>query len=95
MNDWLVHMAVDDPNVLHDAGAAAELSRREAARAAELARDGALIRVWRDTGRWASWSLWRAETATQLHALVSSLPAWRHARVTVHPLAAHPNDPGA
>lgn len=92
--EWLVHLEVVDADVLRDPEAARALAAREASRAAELVATGLLRRVWRDTGRWASWSLWDAPDATAFHAAVASLPAWRHCRVTVHPLAGHPNDPG-
>ena len=64
----------------------------EAARAEELFSAGALRRLWRIPGAWANWGLWEAADATELHALLSSLPLWRWLEVDVHPLASHPFD---
>ncbi len=65
----------------------------EAARAAELAADGVLKRLWRVPGRRANWGLWEATDATALHDALASLPLFPWLDVTVHPLAEHPNDP--
>lgn len=70
-----------------------ELHAAETQRAGELAAGGNLIRVWRIPGRRANRSLWRAQSATDLHAMVSSLPLWPWMDVHVVPLAEHPNDP--
>ena len=77
-------------------GDARELERLTAAervRAAELAREGRIRRLWRIPGRRANWGLWEAPTATVLHDAISSLPLFRWLAVDVHPLAAHPSDP--
>lgn len=79
-------------------GDPAEKGRRikaEAARARELAEQGIIRRVWRIPGRWANWGLWEAPDATVIHDAITSLPMWPYLDVEVHPLAAHPNDPGA
>jgi muconolactone D-isomerase len=76
---------------------AAELDRlksAEARQAAALAAAGTLKRIWRVPGRRANWGLWQAPDATELHAALESLPMWPWMDVTVHPLAAHGNDPG-
>lgn len=59
----------------------------------ELARAGALRRLWRIPGRWANWSLYEVEDATALHAALTSLPLYPWMDIEVHALAEHPNDP--
>ena len=75
-----------------------EKARRVAAehtRSLELAEQGIIKRVWRIPGQWANWGLWEAPDATAIHQAVTSLPMWPYLAVQVHPLADHPNDPGA
>jgi muconolactone D-isomerase len=72
-----------------------ELRAAEAARAKELATAGVLRRLWRIPGRRANWGVWAAANADELHAALSSLPLFPYMDIVVHPLAAHPNDPGA
>ncbi|MER5493186.1 muconolactone Delta-isomerase family protein [Streptomyces sp. NPDC002490] len=69
------------------------VSTAERRRAAELAEAGHLVRMWRVPGRTENWGLWRAADATELHAIISSLPVWPWMDVTVHALAQHPVDP--
>lgn len=79
-------------------GDEAEKQRRitaEGVRARELAAEGIIKRVWRIPGQWANWGIWEAPDATTVHDAVTSLPMWPYLDVEVHPLAAHPNDPGA
>ncbi|MGH7069480.1 MAG: muconolactone Delta-isomerase [Acetobacteraceae bacterium] len=75
------------------ADAVEDLRRRERARARELADQGHLLRMWRTPGRRANWGLWAAENATQLHAILESLPYWPYMEIAVHPLARHVVDP--
>ncbi len=70
-----------------------EVFARELARGQELARVGALRRLWRVPGRWANWSLYDVEDATALHAALASLPLYPWMDIEVHALAEHPNDP--
>lgn len=70
-----------------------DLLRRERERAAELASEGHLVRMWRVPGRRANWGLWRAADATELHVFLESLPYWPYMDIAVHPLARHPVDP--
>ena len=90
--EYLVHIVIDWPadgdRERRDALFAAELERGR-----ELACAGVMKRLWRVPGQWANWGLWEAEDATALHAALTSLPLWPWMRVTVHPLARHPNDP--
>jgi len=77
-----------------------EISDREnaeAAATATLADQGHLVRVWRSGAQGESTiiGLYRADSEAQLDVLLGALPLadWMH--VTVTPLEAHPNDPGA
>jgi muconolactone delta-isomerase len=67
---------------------------REAARARELAAQGHLLRLWRLAGEGRSLGLWRAQDATEMRAILKSLPldAWMTVQTT--PLTPHPSDPG-
>jgi muconolactone delta-isomerase len=70
--------------------------RAESAAAAELADEGHLVRLWRrpraGDGATAV-GLYRADSEAQLDALLADLPLADWLRVTVTPLASHPNDP--
>jgi muconolactone delta-isomerase len=71
--------------------------RAEAEAAAGLADAGHLVRLWRTApsdGGAASLGLYRADGEAQLDGLLAALPLYDWMRVTVTPLAAHPNDPG-
>lgn len=72
----------------------AQVTADERAHAAELIRQGHLVRMWRVPCRFENWGLWRADSATQLHQIISELPAFPWMRdVAVLPLAKHPVDP--
>ena len=90
--EWLINMTVRPPAGTSEEEIAAR-SQAEADAVALLAKSGSVLRVWRIPGQWANWSLWTFPDATSLHAALSSLPLWPWAEITVHPLAAHPNDP--
>ncbi|MEV0460822.1 muconolactone Delta-isomerase family protein [Catellatospora methionotrophica] len=75
----------------------ADMRRREAVRAAELVKQGNLLRLWRPPlapGEWRTWGLFRADDTAELETVLASMPlrAWRTEDVT--PLTPHPNDPG-
>jgi muconolactone D-isomerase len=67
-----------------------ELLEAEAERGRDLLASGTLLRIWRVPGRLANISLYDAADATELHALLSSLPLWPWMDVHVEPLATHP-----
>jgi muconolactone D-isomerase len=74
-----------------------DMRARESARAAELAAQGHLLRLWRPPlapGEWRTLGLFAAGDGTELESVLASMPlrAWRTDVVT--PLAKHPNDPG-
>jgi muconolactone D-isomerase len=70
------------------------LREQERTRAAELARAGILLRLWRIPGQRANWGIWNAKGASELNEALASLPLFPYMKITVHPLAVHPNDPG-
>ena len=68
----------------------------EASAAAKLAENGHLLRVWKPLvanadGR--ALGLYRAESETEMNSLLQALPLYDWMRITVTPLAPHPNDP--
>lgn len=91
--EFLVAIEIRLPEAMPD-DERTRLVAAEAARAAELAAEGTLLRVWRVPGRRANRGLWEAPDATALHAALTSLPLWPYLEIEVQPLAAHPSDPG-
>ena len=95
--EFLVDMRTTVPDGTTDAEVAA-MRAREAARAAELAAEGTLLRLWRpplQPGEWRTWGLFRADDDAALNDALTSMPlhVWRLDTVT--PLSPHPSDPGA
>jgi muconolactone D-isomerase len=90
--EFLVHIEVRWP-ADGDPDAHARLVEAERARARELAAAGTIRRLWRVPGRRANYGLWSADTATELHAAISSLPFFPWLDVEVIALAEHPSDP--
>ena len=73
-----------------------ELRSAEAVRAADLAKAGHLVRLWRPPlgpGEWRSIGLFRAADEAQLREILASLPLHIWMQVTITPLNPHPNDP--
>jgi muconolactone D-isomerase len=87
--EFLVTIHVNVPPDMPDAQRR-ELVAAEAVRGRELMEQGALVRIWRVPGRWANISLYRCRDATELHALVTSLPMSPWFEVSVEALATHP-----
>jgi muconolactone D-isomerase len=73
----------------------ADIVAREAERGRELKDAGTIVRIWRVPGRRANVGVWSAATADELHAALTSLPAfpWIDAHVTA--LATHNLEAGA
>jgi len=94
MTEYLVHIEVRWPADGDDARRH-RLIDAERERAAELAAEGVIVRLWRVPGRWANYGIWSARSATELHEAISSLPFYPWLDVSVEALAAHPSDPGA
>jgi len=78
---------------------ASELKDREDAEAeaaAMLVAEGHLVRVWKlpaESGETQTLGLYRADSETELDGLLRALPLYEWMRVSVTPLAPHPNDP--
>jgi muconolactone D-isomerase len=89
--EFLVHMEVS--GIQAESEAETALREKEVIRAHELAAAGILIRLWRVPGRRENWGIWSAESADRLHDALTSLPLFPFLRITVYPLASHPNDP--
>lgn len=66
-----------------------DVMAREHARGTELRAAGTIKRIWRIPGRRANVGIWEAPGTDELHAAITSLPAfpWIDARVTA--LATH------
>jgi muconolactone D-isomerase len=87
--EFLVDIAVRIPHDLpaaeRDALIAAERERGRA-----LVAGGVIRHIWRIPGALRNVSVWSAADATELHALLGSLPSYPYAEIAVTALAAHP-----
>ena len=90
--EFLVNIKFEWPESISDERRQ-ELREKEVKMAGELAAKGHLVRMWRVVGRRENWGLWRAKDATEMHAILSSLPIWPYMNVTVQGMAVHPVDP--
>jgi muconolactone D-isomerase len=95
--EYLVSMTTHVPEGTPDQ-AVADVRAREAARSAELAAQGHLLRLWRPPlrpGEWRTLGLFAAADDDELERVLASMPlrVWRTDEVT--PLTPHPNDPGS
>jgi muconolactone D-isomerase len=73
-----------------------ELRSAEAVRAADLAKAGHLVRLWRPPlgpGEWRSIGLFRAADEAELREVLASLPLHIWMKVAITLLNPHPNDP--
>ncbi len=69
----------------------------EAVRAAELAKAGHLVRLWRPPlgpGEWRSIGLFSANDEAEIQQILTSLPLHVWMKVNITALSPHPNDPG-
>jgi muconolactone D-isomerase len=93
--EFLVEFEIEIPAGTPDAEVE-QRQRAESAAAAKLAEDGNLVRLWRrplvGDGTTAI-GLYRAFSQAQLDDLLAALPLADWLRITVTPLAGHPNDP--
>ena len=93
--EFLVEFEITVP----DGTTESEVEDREAAEAgaaAKLVEDGHLVRVWKlpaGSGETPVLGLYRADSETELDGLLRALPLYEWMRVSVTPLAPHPNDP--
>lgn len=73
-----------------------ETIAREGERAAELAKQGHILRMWRPPlgpGERKATGLWSADSEEQVRELIQSLPLHIWFTVELTPLTPHPNDP--
>jgi muconolactone D-isomerase len=90
MMEFLVHMEVGK---IEGEEREKQLREQESQRGRELAKQGIMVRLWRVPGRRENWGIWKADDADQLHNALASLPLFSYLKITVYPLATHPNDP--
>ena len=64
----------------------------EAQRAAELAEQGHLLRLWALPGQGRALGLWKAHDSTAMQAILQSLPLYVWLTVQTTPLSQHPSD---
>ncbi|MBW3670013.1 MAG: muconolactone Delta-isomerase family protein [Actinobacteria bacterium] len=89
MSEFLVEIAIRLPSDVGEAERA-RLLADEAAQGRRLRASGSIVRLWRVPGRFANVGIWAAADATELHALLMSLPLYPFADIDVRPLARHP-----
>jgi muconolactone delta-isomerase len=75
------------------AGAVDAMAAREATRAAELANDGRLLRLWTLPGGGRNLGHWQAPDPASLRVDLQSLPMAEWLVVETVPLTRHPSDP--
>lgn len=95
--EFLVEMVIERPAGVDDETEAAFV-QLERQRAAELAAQGHLIRIWRPgppESRRMNIGIWRAADEEELRALIASLPMAAWLTPVIRPLAPHPNDPAS
>jgi muconolactone D-isomerase len=67
----------------------ADIVQRETVRGRELQEAGTIVRIWRVAGKRANVGIWKAATGDELHAALTSLPAFPWLELDVTPLATH------
>jgi muconolactone delta-isomerase len=93
--EFLVEFEVEVPNGT-PASEVDERTRAEASAAGRLVDEGHLLRLWRRsavTDDTKAVGLYAADSEAQLDGLLRALPLAEWMRVTIIPLAPHPNDP--
>lgn len=76
------------------AASVAAVEGAEAKRAAELAGQGHLLRLWALPGPSRNLGLWKVAAQDELEAIVASLPFDDWMTTEILPLSPHPSDPG-
>ncbi|MER3388688.1 MAG: muconolactone Delta-isomerase family protein [Microcella sp.] len=89
MRHFLVHTTVTPPQLDDDAMDA--LREQEIARAQELQRAGVLVVLWRESGRLASFGLWRGRDEGEVRDHLDTLPFRRYMSVELTEVERHPN----
>ncbi|HEY2062300.1 muconolactone Delta-isomerase family protein [Amycolatopsis sp. NBC_01480] len=94
--EFLVDMVTTVPEGI-TAETVADTKRREAERAAELAAQGRLLRLWKPPeapGEWRTLGLYDAADEDELQQVLASMPLHKWMAVTITPFTPHPSDPG-
>ena len=86
--EFLVQIQVHFPPEM-TADQLADIMERETARGRELQAAGTIVRIWRVAGKRANVGIWKADTGDELHAALTSLPAFPWLELSVTPLATH------
>ena len=86
--EFLVQIQVNFPPDMR-AEQIADIIQRETVRGRELQAAGTIQRIWRVAGKRANAGIWRADTGDELHAAITSLPAFPWLELSVTPLATH------
>ncbi|GAA4683922.1 muconolactone Delta-isomerase [Gordonia humi] len=88
MAEFLVHIRVQRPAGVDDQDWHATLAD-EARVGADYRRRGVITRIWRLPGTTSNVGVWAAADATELHELLSALPAFPYMTIQVDALASH------
>ena len=91
--EFLVHMELKLPETWSSEWIKG-MYRREAETCRPYLGNGMFARVWREPGTRNHWALWDVPDVQMVHDAYVSFPMFPWMTVTVHPLAANPNDPG-
>lgn len=86
--EFLVRIDVTWPADMDDE-ARARVSAAEAERGRVLGEAGTIRAMWRIPGRLSNVGIWAAPGPDELHAAITSLPAWPYMAVEVTALATH------
>jgi muconolactone D-isomerase len=86
--EFLVQIQVHFPPEM-TADQLADIMERETVRGRELQAAGTIVRIWRVAGKRANVGIWKADTGDELHAALTSLPAFPWLELSVTPLATH------
>jgi muconolactone D-isomerase len=93
--EFLTNVTIDVPDGTPDA-TAEKTKKAEAARAAELAAQGHLLRLWKPPLRpeeWLTLALFRADNDQQLNDIIATLPLHIWMTVEVTPATQHTTEP--
>ncbi|WP_280460512.1 muconolactone Delta-isomerase [Nocardia carnea] len=88
MAEFLVHISVRRPASVDDDSWRAILAD-EARVGTNYRRSGVIARIWRLPGTTSNVGLWIVSDATELHTLLSELPAFPYMTIRVDALAQH------
>ena len=88
MAEFLVHISVQRPEGVDDEHWRATMAD-EARVGADYRRKGVIVRIWRFPGTASNIGVWTASDATELHTLLSGLPAFHYMTIHVDALARH------